>query len=75
MTILRIDFLQSSMLSSAEYDSDDKELAVTFSGGKTYHYVDVPIETYVALSEAPSAGKYFNSVKSGLKQKLLAPAK
>lgn len=75
MTILRTDFIQSSMLSSAEYDTEDKQLAVTFVGGKTYNYVDVPIETYVALSEAPSAGKYFNAIKSGLKQLLMAPAK
>lgn len=70
-----IDFIQSSMLSSAEYDTDDKELTVTFTGGKQYHYVDVDPSVYSDLVSAPSAGRYFNSIKSGLKQKLMAPAK
>jgi KTSC domain len=67
MTILRQDFIQSSMLSSAEYDTETKELSVTFSNGRRYVYVDVPVETYRALIEAPSAGRYFNSIKAQLK--------
>lgn len=75
MTILRQDFIQSSMLSSAEYDTETNELTVTFTGGKQYHYVDIERSVYVDLVTAPSAGRYFNSIKSGLKQKLMAPAK
>lgn len=75
MTILRQDFIQSTMLSSAEYDIETKELTVTFTGGKQYHYVDVDQSVYMDLIVAPSAGRYFNSIKAGLKQKLMAPAK
>lgn len=68
MTILRQDFIQSSMLASAEYDTETKELTVTFTGGKQYRYVDVDRDIYMELCAAPSAGRYFNSIKSGLKQ-------
>ena len=71
MTILRQDFIQSSMLASAEYDTDTKEMAVTFTNGKQYVYVDVDQSVYLDLVMAPSAGRYFNSIKAGLKQKLL----
>lgn len=64
-----IDFIQSSMLSSAEYDTEDKELTVTFTGGKKYQYVDVDKSIYDDLASAPSAGKYFNSIKKDLTQK------
>lgn len=71
MTILQHSF-DSAMLSSAEYDTETKELTVTFNGGKSYVYVDVDRSTYIGLIEAPSAGKYFNSIKAGLKQKVPA---
>lgn len=72
MTILRQDFIQSSMLSTAEYDTETHELTVTFTGGKQYHYVDVPKDIYMELVSAPSAGRYFNSIKKDLKQAALA---
>lgn len=71
MTILRQDFIQSSMLSRAEYNTDTKELVIVFFNGAVYVYIDVPVETYRDLIEAPSAGRYFNSIKAGLKQKVL----
>lgn len=65
-----IDFIQSSMLTSASYDDETNELTVTFTGGKSYTYVDVPKDIYIALSTAPSAGKLFNSIKRDLVQKM-----
>ena len=63
-------FADSTMLSSCSYDDSEKELTVTFkSSGKQYTYVDVPDSTFVELTEAKSPGRFFNSIKSGLKQK------
>ncbi len=67
--IERYQFTNSSMLASCEYDTVAKELTVTFSNGKDYVYVDVDKQTYEDLINAPSAGKHFNSIKSGLVQK------
>lgn len=72
MTILRQDFIQSSMLSIAEYNTETEELTITFTGGKQYHYIDVPRPIYYDLISAPSAGRYFNSIKAGFKQKVVA---
>ena len=65
-------FADSSMLNACAYDDEAKELTVQFSNGKLYVYEEVPIETYRELISAESAGRYFNSIKKGLKQK--APA-
>ncbi len=69
MTIKRHEFKDSSMLSSCEYNTDEKELSVQFVGGRIYTYVDVPEECYDGLITAKSAGKYFNSIKAELKMK------
>lgn len=63
-------FMQSSMLSACEFDDETKELTVTFANGKDYVYEDVDMATYDNLINATSAGKYFNSIKSGLKVKV-----
>lgn len=63
-------FVGSSMLNACAYDDEAKELTVQFSNGKIYVYEDVPVETYRELISADSAGRYFNSVKKGLKQKV-----
>lgn len=57
------------MLSSCEYNTEEHELTVTFSSGKSYTYIDVDRRTYDELTEAQSAGKYFNNCKGMLKQK------
>ena len=62
-------FMQSSMLSAAEYDEEKKELTVTFSNGKDYIYEDVDTSIYDSLITAESAGRYFNSIKGQLKIK------
>lgn len=54
-------FENSSSLKSAEYDSTDKILTITFNSGSSYRYRDVPKEVYQELIEAKSAGKFFQS--------------
>jgi hypothetical protein len=57
------------MLSSCEYNEENKELTVTFSNGKDYIYEDVDKSIYDSLITAESAGKHFNSIKGQLKIK------
>lgn len=66
MTILTHDFTDSTALAKCSYDTEEKELSITFCSGRKYDYVDVPIETYSQLTEAKSAGKHFAAIKSGL---------
>lgn len=63
------DFPDSTMLASCDYDSNEKELTVTFKNGRSYVYADVPVDIYNDLIGSKSAGRYFNSVKGELKQK------
>jgi hypothetical protein len=53
--------VSSSMISSVEYDTDEKLLSVTFTSGTTVDYEDVPESEYFGLIHAPSVGKYFHS--------------
>lgn len=69
MTTYNYSFTNSTMLSSCDYNTDDRELTVTFNGGKSYTYVDVEKEFYDSLINAPSAGKFFNAHKASLEQK------
>ncbi len=62
-------FVNSSMLLSASYNTSTGELAVTFTNGKPYTYVDVPKSIWDELIAAKSAGAYFNSIKKTLKVK------
>lgn len=62
-------FLDSSMLIGCSYDSETKELTVTFRNGKDYVYVDVDKSIFDAMQSTTSVGRYFNSIKAGLKQK------
>ena len=52
--------VRSSMLTSVRYDHDTRELDIAFTSGKTYRYLNVPLETYVALLDAESKGEFFN---------------
>lgn len=52
----------SSNISKVDYDTDTKELGITFknkTGEKRYSYENVPREIYDGITTAPSAGKYF----------------
>lgn len=50
---------KSSSLSMYGYDEASKTLAVTFMGGATYHYADVPKSAVDAMADAKSIGGHF----------------
>lgn len=62
-------FFNSTMLQSASYDDETKELTVTFTNNKDYVYVDVDKLIFDELIAAESAGRYFNTIKNFLKVK------
>jgi len=51
--------VKSSNLTHVGYDSATRELAVTFTSGKTYRYADVPDEVVARFMEAESKGSFF----------------
>jgi KTSC domain len=52
--------VQSSMMTFVKYDDDARELDITFTSGKTYRYLEVPLEIYDGLLDAESKGEFFN---------------
>jgi hypothetical protein len=56
----RFQRVQSSTLRSVRYDRDARALDITFIGGQTYRYLNVPSEVYVDFIAAGSKGEYFN---------------
>jgi hypothetical protein len=52
--------VQSSVMTKVDYDEEAAELDITFTSGKTYRYLHVPLEIYVDLLDAESKGEYFN---------------
>lgn len=53
--------LNSSMIDRIGYDEDRHILFITFRDTGKYLYHDVPISTFEAFCEAPSAGAFFNA--------------
>ena len=51
--------LKSSLIASADYDEVSKTLTLNFRSGVHYSYPDVPRETYHNLTQAESAGQFF----------------
>ncbi len=64
--ILTHTFPQSSVLASCSYDTETKQLTITFLNGGTYIYVEVSPNTYGELIDAKSPGKYFAMIKKQL---------
>jgi hypothetical protein len=52
--------LDSSNLSSADYDPWSGTLTIVFHGGRVYEYHQVPHPEYSGLMNASSHGKYFH---------------
>lgn len=52
--------VSSSVIDSLEYDSDDQILIVHFNNGSSYQYTGVSEDTFLALKDANSVGKYFS---------------
>jgi len=56
-------FRGSSNLQDATYDPDVENLTITFQSGDSYLYFNVPPSVYRALTQASSAGQYWNRQK------------
>jgi hypothetical protein len=52
--------VQSSVITSVEYDEDAGELDIAFTSGKIYRYAEVPLEIYAEFLDAASKGQFFN---------------
>jgi len=53
--------VKSGAAKNVGYDSGTNTLVVEFKSGQTYHYKDVPFQTYDALLKADSFGKTLQS--------------
>ena len=51
----------SSHVQSIGYDSDAREMTVTWQNGKVSVYEDVPEETALQAANAPSVGQFLHS--------------
>ena len=56
-----MDFPNSTVIRSEDYDPEARTLDVTFRTGRFYTYLDVPEWKYDGLIMASSAGEYFNT--------------
>ena len=54
-------FVGSSSIKSATYDVPTQVLSITFKGGATYDYADVPHIVYTELILAQSTGKFVSA--------------
>ena len=59
------DNFQSSNIALLKYDSETWTLEVTFHGGSTYHYFDVPENIWDGLKNADSQGVFLNAQIKG----------
>jgi hypothetical protein len=53
--------VESTAIQRIEYDEFLRQLMITFIGGGTYTYYDVPRTVYAGLLRATSKGAYFNA--------------
>ena len=53
--------VNSSNISTIDYDKDNESLTVTFRSGATYLYRGVPEDVYDGLKYAGSPGRYFQN--------------
>lgn len=53
-------FFDSSAISKAHYDTESKNMNITFTSGGSYDYPSVPKEIALGMAAAESAGKYFH---------------
>lgn len=56
---------KSSNVKEYGYCPDTKTLAITYHGGATYHYKNVPAETAAKIEKTESVGKFVNSEIKG----------
>jgi len=53
--------VRPSTMTSISYRHDARELEVTFTSGKAYHYLNVPLKVYVDLLDSGSKDEFFNA--------------
>jgi hypothetical protein len=53
--------VNSSNIKFAQYDTESKDLQVTFNNGLIYEYSNVPWEVFTKFRMSESQGKFFNS--------------
>jgi hypothetical protein len=53
--------VESNYLRSVGYDASSQILEIEFQKGDIYQYIDVPLDVYTDLMNAPSHGRYFNT--------------
>ena len=54
--------LNSSLIASVAYHDDERALEIRLRSGAGYRYLSVPREIFDGLLQAPSKGRFFNSV-------------
>jgi hypothetical protein len=52
--------VESSSIVSVGYDEERRVLEVMYTGGRVYHYLNVPSALVLALLEAKSKGRFLN---------------
>jgi hypothetical protein len=58
--------VKSSTVESLHYDSNTKDLMVTFNHGVTYTYSEVTLKDYLALINSESIGSALNKIIKGV---------
>lgn len=53
---------RSTHIAQVTYDSDTRDMNITFSDGSEYRYMSVPVGVFQGIQNAPSAGSYFHRV-------------
>jgi hypothetical protein len=53
--------VQSSTIVSVGYDEEQQILEIVFTGGRVYHFLEVPPERVLSLLRAESKGRFFNA--------------
>ena len=54
--------IDSSAIAAVGYDPERQILRLTYRGGETYDYLDVPPEEFSGFMNAPSRGIYANKI-------------
>lgn len=65
MTWEMFDNFQSSNIALLKYDAETWTLEVTFHGGSTYHYFDIPEHIWEGITRADSKGVFLNAEIKG----------
>jgi hypothetical protein len=50
----------SSHIKKITYDSDTESMIVSYKGGETYEFYNIPAKLFETLLTAPSAGRFMN---------------